>query len=739
VALDTPVPGRQARLNTGIQVLRWLLALLAGGAVYLWVVSLPIVALLAFCYVFEIFLPIVLLFGPCQREVALVHVLPRASGSALAFVTAFFLFARWDQVLCFAYVLLLILEGLYRVVLRESAPGLLYGACAALDAARGQGATAPAQEVRLADWRAFLAGWCAGLLVLVTVLGGLAYGTRQVLFDTRFYTAQFEGSPLYDELLRLGGQMIRDVARSQGTDVRRAVDWLSLEDVSLASRLILPREWTVAVVEQVLDATLDWIQSDTEQPVPPIALPIGDVERHIKGAASVLLDQHMAGLPICAPGMSERAWCRRENMSVTAHIATYKPDDMAAVDELFEMIPADLDLVTVVSMSPRTFEGLLGALDEVRLWTGYADRALGAMGKGIFFLSVSLYLLCAVAPRTVLRWTGATWLAAGLGMWGLSFGLTRLDGMALLEQYAGKQIAELPEQTIDVVSRGVDALTHQVHKLLAPWALALAGLGLVLLVVGLALPRARMRRARGEGVVRALAVCLAIGLLIWVQYPMLGHRLYERAFRAHREGDVDRALSIYRTVVHWYPFAVDDFVPQARRGLRECERYAGAVSMAQAGEHEAAARQYEAFLVGNPAISLRESAETDLVAALYRWASDLEGQGMYERALDRYRYVRDAFSGRDADEKAANLLLFWADALLAEGDYAAAVSTLGRILYEVSGARYWQAADERRVEVYCQWQADLRASGELTRAAGVCRELLEAYPAAGAQCPDCAP
>jgi hypothetical protein len=737
VAFDTPLYGGQTRPNTGLQLLRWFISLLAGGAVYGWVVPSLIPALLVFWYTFETSLLVVLLFGPAQREVALVYVLPRAVGSAFCFVMAYLVLVPWDQVLCLAYVLLMILEALFQVVLRGSAPVVLYQARATLDAARGQINVIWAEDVRLADWCAFLAAWCAGLLVLAIVLGGYVYGARQVLFNTRFYVSQFKDSPLYEELLRLSRQIALDAARGQGADVRRAVDWLSMGDASLASRLSLPREWTVAVVEQVLDVTLDWVQSDAGQRVPPISLPIGDVQRHVKDAASVLLDQHMAALPVCAPGMSERAWCRWEEMSVVAHIATYKPKDMAVVDRVFEMIPADLDLATVVSMSPHTFEGLLAALDEVRLWTGYADRALVGAGKGTLVLSIALFLLCALSPRIVLQWMGGTWLAAGLGTWGLAFGLTRLDGMALLERYAGRRIAELPEPTVDVVSRGVDTLTHSVHGLLAPWALALAVLGFGALVIGLVLPRTR--RARPDGVVRALVVCLAVGLLLWVQYPTLGRKLYERAFRAHREGNVDRALSTYRTVAHWYPFAVDDFVLQARRGLRECERYQAAALAYREGDPESAARQYEAFLVGNPAIALREPAETDLVAALYDWARDLEGQGMYERALDRYRYVRDEFRGRGADEKTANLLLFWGDGLLAEGDYRAAVATYGRMTYNVSSPRYWQTADDRRVDAYCKWQASLRAAGEPARAAQVCRAFLAAYPAAGAACSGCAP
>ena len=95
--------------------------------------------------------------------------------------------------------------------------------------------------------------------------------------------------------------------------------------------------------------------------------------------------------------------------------------------------------------------------------------------------------------------------------------------------------------------------------------------------------------------------------------------------------------------------------------------------------------------------------------------------------------------GTGADEKTANLLLFWGDALLAEGDYRAAVATYGRIAYDVSSPRYWQTADDRRVDVYCKWQASLRAAGESARAAQICRAFLDAYPAAGAQCSDCAP
>ena len=199
------------------------------------------------------------------------------------------------------------------------------------------------------------------------------------------------------------------------------------------------------------------------------------------------------------------------------------------------------------------------------------------------------------------------------------------------------------------------------------------------------------------------------------------------------------ALPVYRLLLRIYPVAVGDFVLEGRRGLRETERYDAATAAYEAGDYEMAVCRYEAFLVGTPTVVLRESAAANLIASLYGWAWDLEGQGDYERALDRYRTVRKAFRAPDADQKVADLLLFWGEKLAGEGDYGAAVATFDRIGYDVSGARFWRQADEQRIDTYCAWQDSLRAVGSSAQADEVCEELLDEYPLAAERCPACSP
>ena len=55
-----------------------------------------------------------------------------------------------------------------------------------------------------------------------------------------------------------------------------------------------------------------------------------------------------------------------------------------------------------------------------------------------------------------------------------------------------------------------------------------------------------------------------------------------------------------------------------------------------------AARRYEAFLLNSPAIALRQEAQSRLLDALLKWGGELAEAGERERALDRYRFIRDS-------------------------------------------------------------------------------------------------
>jgi hypothetical protein len=57
--------------------------------------------------------------------------------------------------------------------------------------------------------------------------------------------------------------------------------------------------------------------------------------------------------------------------------------------------------------------------------------------------------------------------------------------------------------------------------------------------------------------------------------------------------------------------------------------------------------------------------------------------------------------------------------------------------YDVAGARYWQAAEERAADAYCAWQAALRGAGDEARAVRVCDLFAEALPRMVEGCTAC--
>jgi tetratricopeptide (TPR) repeat protein len=167
--------------------------------------------------------------------------------------------------------------------------------------------------------------------------------------------------------------------------------------------------------------------------------------------------------------------------------------------------------------------------------------------------------------------------------------------------------------------------------------------------------------------------------------------------------------------------------------------YLDAESAYQSAEYKTAVQRYEAFLLSNPAIAVRYEAQAHLLDALLKWGRTLDEAGERERALDRYRFVRDSALDRGGHLTAygedvhihktiADLYLAWGDELLAAGDPQAALITYRRILRDAADPSLWDQAESRMVNAYCAWVTQLGNHGQADRAAGVCIELAREFP-----------
>lgn len=724
-----------------MRLFRGLLAVAAGAVVYLWATPSFIAAIVVAWYVWES-IP-VYAAALRRRQGAWACAAPRAVGTVAALGLAYLVFFPWEQVIALAYPLFLILEGLYRLLLRRVCPAVHDQARWTVAATRG-----PPGTERSLLWRGIPSLLCASLLVTVLPPTITFYGLRQVALDVRFYVAGFEKWEVYDPIARLAGDVAIDAAadamRKPSSQVWRVLQTLTEEDKAIAARTLLPAPWTGAVVEQALDATLSWLQrpyraKDVRQRVPSISLPVHDVKRHLQETISVLLDRHVAALPACASGTSSSTSCRPADMSAVAYTATHKPEALAAVDEAFALVPAELDLSTAVTLFPRAFQRPLTLLDQVRGGVRGVDRVLGWIGAGCLLAWVCLWLFSSVSLRAALCWTGMTLLVVAGRAWLYSWAVLTwpraLAGSSLLEGLPNG----LPDGLADLPIQALSDLTHSVHALLWPWVLAMAGTGLLVAVVACIWPAARSPRAAESRSARVLVVVLAVGFLLWRVYLDAGHKLYNRAYTAHRQGDVARAMAGYRKVEQWYPFAVDPFIERARQGMRECRRYQAAEAAYRAGAYESAVQAYEALLVGNPTMALRNAAQAHLVDALYRWAESMRQAGAYERALERYRFLRDGLEDRDVQPAIADLYTAWGEALRQKGDYGAAIAAYRRIAYDVFSPRLWADADGQIANAYCEWSRALRTGGHDEQADHVCEEFGKTLsPAEVRSCAACA-
>jgi len=704
------------------------LGLAAGVGSYAAGIRSPIAVLVVAWYAAESFLALARLLHAPRHEPLLRAVLPRAAGTAIALILSYLLASGWTERIALSYLILIALEGVYGAV--RHLAGRNASSTASAD-------NAPHEQERAG--RRLLGGRIAAAALTVLLVIGTLYGQalRSVALDARVYAAAFEPAGLYERLLDAAAGLLVDAARDQGRQVRRAVDLLSAEELDGAARAVLPEDWTTAVLEQGLGSTFSWLEGGASSSVPPVTMPVGDLQHHLKLAVSFLFDQVAPRLPTCAGGVSSEALCRPDDMSVAAFVAIHKPEALDMVDEPFALVPAEIDLATAVTMSPRTFREPLAVLAQVRDDLAVAHRVLLGLGWAALAAYLLLLALSTYSPRAVLLWNGIALLGAAAGSWFLSWGMAASDAgslpvraLARLLQGGGEEGPYLPSL--------VAAVLHAVHARI--WSVELLGAaaGGASILTAVALPRGRGHRWQLVHALRLAVAVAAVLSLLWALYLRAGEQGYERIYASYREGEVHSALLRYQRLLRAYPVGVHaTFLSRAQRDARVCALSTQAADALQAGVTDLAAAKYEALLVGNLPVAVRDAAREGLLAALQGEAASLSVEGAYERALDCLRLANEALSSRVVYEPIAELYLAWGDALLAGSDYGAAVATYNRMRYDVAGARYWQAAEERAADAYCAWQAALRGAGDEARAVRVCDLFAEALPRMVEGCTAC--
>lgn len=681
-----------------------------------------------------------------QREARWATLVPRLVGAVLALAIAWLVIAPWDRVVVLAYLLLLLFEAGYRLVLRRVRPDRFH---AAEQAVEPDGNLTGAEA---AAWRRLLAWSCAALLVLLAPLALYAAGTRQVAADSRFYAAGFERWGAYDALVDLVAAEAPDLVRGrQDPLLRDAVRQLDEPGRREVGQVLLPRPWTAAVFEQVVVAVLHWLQAEETQRVPAVTVSVEDVVRHAKEALSVALDRHIAAMPVCPEGLAASS-CRPQGTSVIAYTAVHKPERLASLDDTFALIPAEVDLSTAVALSPGTFVKPLAALAQARQARQTFDRLLRWAGVACLVLALGAFGL--VRGRSALAQAGAILFVIAGRAWVL--GLTWSTLPETIRRQAGETLNRPPWG--DLLDRLLLDLAKTTNRLVWPWMVGLLAIGLALLAVGifmgsscktrfLVYPKVTRQTSRLlTGFIREPLLCrrpmcvsiviLAVLFLAGSLYLDAGRAWYGRAYAAHRQGEVAQAAAGYGRIVRFYPVAVDEFVVSARIKLAECQAYQRAEAAYESGDVASAVRLYEALLARTPAIALQDRAQARLTESRYAWAAALWQEGEYERALDQYHAIQD----RTVLQPLADAYLTWGDTLQREGDYRAAIATYRRLTFDVVNARVWAQVDERAQLAYCEWAGVLRTAGDAGQAGVVCAELLDAFSVKAVDlCPACAP
>jgi len=682
---------------------------------------------------------------PPNREIAVVYLLPRTISTPLGLAAAHLLNLSRSESILVAFVAVIALESLARLGMRRFAPSTVRRANACVEIPHGE------RKTRMGLARAIGSAVAALLFALVFSLTSWAWVVRETLFDPRALTHSLYNSGFYPALVAYAGDAALDAARQQRGDARWVAELLTEDDLRLIKEWGLPEPWTTAWLQESLAAALTWVEAPGSQRVPPISIPLSDIERHAKDAASLLLDRHLAAIPACTPDTAPGVYCRPPDMSVQAYIATYKPPNMGIADEILDRVPAELDLSTAIALFGGPLREPLKNLDRVRtaIWT--LNWRLALSGLLCLVPLASLWLLCSVTHKSRLRWIGAALLMAALGVWAASYAALSL----LPQRLSTPENAALPVQLSVPLRDLIFVVLAAVHARISTWAVVSAAVALLLIWVPLLAPHteAWARPVPPAHTVRTGVVILAILASLWILYTRGGARLYAQASQLYHDMDVAKANTLYRQIDRLYPFRVaslagDSIVERARRDQYKTQLYLDAQAAYDAAEWQTAAQHYEALLLTQPTLKLRDSAEAHLAEALVRWARLLEADGQRERALDRYRYLRDEGLGRGRQLDGepirthwliGTLYLDWGDEQLSQ-DPEAALATYRRALSDTDDPGVWMLAEERMVGAYCAWNTQLRQAGDESRAARVCTELGIEFPAlASDPCAACTP
>jgi tetratricopeptide (TPR) repeat protein len=433
-------------------------------------------------------------------------------------------------------------------------------------------------------------------------------------------------------------------------------------------------------------------------------------------------------------------------MSLVEARATFKPQNVARTDQFFDQVPDELDLSAAVSLYEQPFVEPLRALDSARTAVHLWDRALRIAGLACVGLGVLLWMLCAVSRRTLTFWIGTTLILAALGVGAAGYAAHVLVPRRLTSDW-------LPTLPVALSGPLQGLARHVLADVLDRLKLgALVGTGLGWLVIWTPLLVRDNRWADRTSALRAIrgwVTVLTVTSVLYIVYVEVGAAYYAQALQRYGSGEIEQACLLYRRVDRLAPFANQNYVTRARTSIQECDLVQTAEAAYRSGKWERAIRHYEALLLTHPALPVLDVAELHLLESLVRSARELEADGSYERALDRYRYVRDEDLGRDRQidgqpvrihESIARLYLDWGDSLLEGQDPLGALATYRRILVDTSDPRMWAIAEERIIDATCAGSTLLEEQNQPDRAAELCSSLELDFPSLPAgRCPACTP
>lgn len=316
-----------------------------------------------------------------------------------------------------------------------------------------------------------LAGICAALFILTTVVALLAFNAERRLFDAQSYLDAFEEQRLYEQIPALAAGMLTSRS-AQELGLPEFASSLSAKDWQALIGAVLPPEVTRALVENSVKSVFDYLDGKTES----ASLSLAALKTHLGSptAAQAAL-QFLRAQPPCS--MEDLAQMALSGWFGEPELVLCNPSEevLNLVEPLIrdELQTAASEIPSEVTILPSGAQGTQNPAATLRL-VRLLLRISPLFPPGLLFL---IAVLAARSWRGWLQWWGIPVFISG------ALGLMLAAATPTLFQWAFRFFLQ-PRLPAGIPASALDAFQNALDAVLSKMTVPIVAQSIALLLVG---------------------------------------------------------------------------------------------------------------------------------------------------------------------------------------------------------------------------------------------------------------